>query len=297
MTADPIDVAAEFTARLERSALTERTVDAYGRYATQFCEWLDEQGPQYAGALSDEHLRDYAARDWRRHLIDRGASAATITLALTSVGRLYQHLGMGKPRLRGVRSRAGQPTPKALSADEQVWVMRAAQRRGPRDLALVAVGMFAGLRVAEIVGLDRDDVWVSERKGTVQVRHGKGTTMRSVPLPSQAREAVAPWLLERARIVTADQALFVATRGAPARLTTRAVQKVVTKIGEDAKLEQPLSPHMLRHTCATNMLHRGADLPTVGLVLGHASLDTTRIYTNPTAEWTEQAMEAVTIDY
>lgn len=296
---DPRLVAEEFHRYLSRTGLAENTVGAYSQYAGQYCAWLAAQGEPYERALRDEDYRDWAVRDWRRTLIEQHRAPATVDLALTAVKQLYQHLGLGPPKLRATQGRF-RTAPKALTVDEQKWVLRAAEKRGPRDLALVTVGMMAGLRLGEITALDVWDVRILERVGQVQVRHGKGARSRTVPLNRQAREALAGWLRVRAGWGADTDAVFLAraSRGRPPRrIDDRTVQHALSRIKVAAGVEV-LSPHVLRHTFATNLLQSGAaDLVTVRDLLGHESVETTAIYTRPSGERMGQVVDALTVDY
>lgn len=296
---NPRDVAEGFHLFIARSALAETTVTKYTAYVNQFCGWLAEQGPEYTGALTDEWIRDYAVTDWRRTLVDKGLSASTVDLAVTAVGQMYRHLGMQPPRVKHTHAKL-RTAPKALSVDEQRWVLRAAQQRGPRDLALVQLGLGAGLRVGEIITLDVFDLRILERKGTVEVRHGKGGKRRQVPLNRPVRETMTAWMAERQRWGADTDAVFLSRGGKvrrPGRISDRTVQHIVKQVGEKAGLKEPLSPHILRHTCARTMIETGSDLVTVQRVLGHSSVTTTSIYTQPTPEYIADALEATAVDY
>lgn len=159
--------------------------------------------------------------------------------------------------------------------------------RAARDAALVGLMVFAGLRVAEVCALDFGDVEISERKGLVYVRSGKGDKARKVPISSEGRRLLAAWLEMRQ---VDGGALFVGDRGE--RMTTRAVQKRFQRIAEAAGIEG-LTPHVLRHTCAKRMVDAGRPLTEVKAILGHAKLDMTERYVKPGLEDLERAVEAI----
>lgn len=130
------------------------------------------------------------------------------------------------------------------------------------------------------------------------VRSGKGDAYREVALDAEAREALDGWLMERqARFGEEDEdtALFVGREGR--RLTTRAVDLVVRRLGEEANLEAPLSAHVLRHTCLTNLVRNGNDLVMVAEIAGHKRLETTRRYSLPSEADREAAMEGIRVDH
>ncbi|WP_151528528.1 MULTISPECIES: tyrosine recombinase XerC [Corynebacterium] len=145
-----------------------------------------------------------------------------------------------------------------------------------RDRALLELLYASGMRVAELCALDRENLDIPAGKATVT---GKGNKQRVVPFGAPARRALREWL-ERGRPQLAqskETALFVGVRGR--RIDQRQVRRVVEALTLEAGLA-PLSPHEIRHSAATHMLDGGADLREVQELLGHASLQTTQIYTH-----------------
>jgi site-specific recombinase XerD len=177
--------------------------------------------------------------------------------------------------------------PRALEADEMRRLLRAAQHRpglsGPRaasyeDLLLhfvLATLFTTGLRVGELVSVQLDQV--SLREGAIQVR-GKGNRERRVYLTGrQALTLFGRFLEARRRIAGVSDRLFLTAQGTP--LTTQHVRKSLRRLGERAGLTRRVTPHMLRHTAATQLLEAGVDTRFVQRLLGHASIATTQIYT------------------
>lgn len=142
---------------------------------------------------------------------------------------------------------------------------------GLRNTAIIAVGVYAGLRVAELAHLDRADVDLEVL--TVLVRQGKGNKDRMVPLNVVAGVAVIDYLAQRE---DEDPALFVSRLGR--RISTKAIRDLVKTLGQDSGLKKNISPHKLRHTFATLTLAKGADVRVVQELLGHESLATTEGY-------------------
>lgn len=145
-----------------------------------------------------------------------------------------------------------------------------------RDRAILEVLYSCGLRAAELVGMNLTDIDLSREE--IKVR-GKGRKERIVPLGKAAQNAVASYLRERS---SAAPALFVNYLGN--RLTTRSLQRIVRKHLIKIAQAQGTNPHILRHTFATHLLERGADLRAVQELLGHASLSTVQIYTHLTTQ-------------
>jgi site-specific recombinase XerC len=167
---------------LARQSLAPRTRQEYRRWVRLFCAWLGDGADERAlGAdpLVDLAARDYAARDFKRFLkSERALGAASVNLGLAAVDHFYRHLGVGRANVR--RESLPQSAPRALSGEDQRLLLRAAERAGERDRALVVLMVFAGLRIGETVALDVEDVAIATRKGVVVVRSGKGDAYREV---------------------------------------------------------------------------------------------------------------------
>jgi site-specific recombinase XerD len=193
--------------------------------------------------------------------------------------------------VRGVRQiPAG---PRYLTRKEQYALLRAlekdlaeAKRRYPRrwrgrqrDVSLVLLLLNTGLRLQEMLNLQKEDVTLSARKGQVLVRQGKGSKQRSVPLNKEARQALEAWLAVRP--VQPHSYLWAAVEAATEKpLSSRSVQRALKRYAHAAQLTE-LSPHVLRHTFAKNLVDAGVGLEKVAALLGHASLNTTRMYITP----------------
>lgn len=178
--------------------------------------------------------------------------------------------------------RAGRHLPHFLSTEQIVTLLEsppANEPLGVRDRAILETLYSAGLRVAELVGLNRAD-W--DRDGGVVKVRGKGRKERIAPIGQYAAKAITNWLELREpspRLKPADQdALFLNKNGT--RITTRSIGRMLEKYLAITGLDQLTTPHTLRHTFATHLLDGGADLRSVQELLGHKSLTTTQIYTH-----------------
>jgi site-specific recombinase XerD len=177
---------------------------------------------------------------------------------------------------------------------EQRRLLRIAERAKARDRAVVVVLLYTGLRLAELIALDVDDVKTSARKGLVVVRSGKGDAYREVPLNALVRQVLDEWLAERkTRAAEGERAAFVGRSGR--RLSKRSVDDVVRGLGKDAGVQ--LSAHILRHTFLTRMVRQGSDLVLVAELAGHRRLETTRRYSLPSDIDRLLAVENLQIDY
>ncbi len=244
---------------LERAPLATRTKDAYGQHVDAYGAWLVARGVE--DALGDPRARDYAARDFKRHLkVDRGWKPASVNLALAAVDHFNRFLGLGPANVK--REPLSRAAPRALPEDQQRDLLRAAEASKSRDRAIVTLLLYTALRLGELVALDVDDVSISARKGLLVVRSGKGDVYREVPLNPSCRDAVDGWLKERrTRAVDGEQALFVGPRGR--RLSARAVDMAVRAVAGRAGLA--LSAHTLRHYVDGWVMWPAGVFPLLGL--------------------------------
>jgi len=193
--------------------------------------------------------------------------------------------------------------PRWLDKHEQFALQRAiekdlqlAQLRYPRryvtrrrDASLILFLLHTGLRLSEVVALELNDVQISERKGSVLVRRGKGNKERSVPLNSEARKALQEWLAIRPQ--GSDAFVWIAVEAsAEDGISGRTVQRILQRYAQDAELQE-LTPHILRHSFAKNLANKNVGLEKIAALLGHASLNTTRIYVTPDTRDLERAVE------
>jgi site-specific recombinase XerD len=245
--------------------------------------------------LGQRRARDWAVRDYRTHLLTVAKRApTTINNTLAAIDDFYTRRGLGP----ATADRLDLPThaPRALDAKAALRWLRAIQDHpAPRDRVLALLPFYAGLRIAEAVGLDVDDVRLSARKGTLRV-HGKRATLRELPIHPQLRTDLQLWLDERPDWPGAQTspALLLNRRGT--RLTTRGASTIFRTIATTAGLDDSITAHIGRHTFATTLIRGGTDLVTVAEMLGHARLDTVRTYTRPTAEDRAKALNLLPTD-
>ena len=283
---------------LERQPLSANTKKAYAARAGRYLDWLaGTPTAEYGNPLGEAHARDYAARDFKSHLKTVGkAKPSSVNLSLAAIDNLYRYLGLGRPDVR--REELPRSAPRALSPGDQRRFLRAVERcASARDRAIATLFFYSALRLQELARLDVGDVAISARRGRVTVRSGKGDAYREVALNAAVREALDRWLTER-RTSPGDadgETLFLGRRGK--RLTSRAVDLIVRRLGEEANLDAPLSAHVLRHTCLTNLVRNGNDLVMVAEIAGHKRLETTRRYSLPSEADREAAMEGIRVEH
>ena len=264
--------------------LAKNSLEAYRRDMTGLGLWLSERGGGNLYTVTAADLNAYAAA---RHA-DSKATSANRRLAVFK--RFYQ-LALRQNRINDdpcLRMRAAkqpQRFPKVLSEAQVVALLQApdsANALGLRDRTMLELMYASGLRVTELVLLKTIEVSLNE--GVLRVT-GKGNKTRLVPFGEEAGYWIERYLGEaRAAILAgqSDDALFVTARGGP--MTRQMFWVLVKKHALRADIHAPLSPHTLRHAFATHLLNHGADLRVVQLLLGHADISTTQIYTHVARE-------------
>jgi integrase/recombinase XerC len=240
--------------------------------------------------LGERHLRQISPLDIRRFLADqsqRRYAKRTIARRLSCVRSFFRFLcreGLltNNPAAVVPTPRLERRLPHFLDEEQMTRLLEAppADRwQGQRDRAVFETLYSTGMRVSELVGLNLNDV--DEISDTVIVR-GKGKRERLCPIGKTALQAIQRYLAHRPRRVKVPAAMFVSQKGT--RLTARHVDRLLQRYARQAALPIPISPHSLRHSFATHLLDRGADLRSVQELLGHQSLSTTQIYTHVTPQ-------------
>ena len=274
--------------RVERR-LSANTLDAYRRDLDKLDEF---SGKQPLAALDTGDLQRFLTHLHRRGLAFR--SIQRITSAVRGAFAFWQAEGLiERDPTEGITvARALPGLPRYLSPDEVERLLAAPDDSplGLRDRAMLEMLYATGLRVSELVGLRTTDVVVArdERPGYVTVI-GKGDKARIVPYGDVAAATLDVWMAEgRPRVLGAgtpkggSSSLFVTARGGA--MTRQRFWQIVRTRGEQAGIPRRFSPHVLRHSFATHLLERGADLRSLQQMLGHASISTTQIYTHVTEE-------------
>ncbi len=270
-------------AAVERG-LSPRTIEAYARDLARFADYLESRGVRRIAGVERRHVSGFA-QSLERHALGARSRAR----ALVAVRRLLRHFGaLGTLRedpTEGVANPGFErPLPRILRPDESALLIEAAGTEVPlgiRDRAMLEVLYGAGLRVSELVALCLSGV---DRRGGLLRVMGKGRKERIVPLGAPALESLDRYLDEgRPLLARASRrpcdAVFLSRRG---RAMTR--QNFFVRIRAVARRAgipvERVSPHVLRHAFATDLLEGGADLRAVQSMLGHADLSTTQIYTH-----------------
>lgn len=266
--------------------LSMNTVRSYLIDLTDLADYLQQEGEVSIDQLTIHDLRGWLAANYERNLAPatiarRAAAIRTFTLWAHQRKQLAVDVGA-----QLVSPKVGKKLPSILRVDQASELLNnlsssADDPQAIRDSAMLEIMYAAGIRVAELVGLDIDDIDFSRNVLAVT---GKGNKQRYVPLGIPAMKALVIYLNEaRPNLITKNSgaALFLGLRGK--RIDQRVVRAVVAQVLADNELLD-IGPHGFRHSAATHLLEGGADIRSVQELLGHASLATTQRYTHVASE-------------
>lgn len=272
--------------KLERR-LGSNTIQAYSRDLAKYVDFMLSIDKDNAADVSGEDVSAFLVE-----LAAKGLAAKSRARTTSAVKRFYAYLikqkhlennpasDIGTPRL-------GRKLPNVLSEEEVVRLINATEGDSllaKRDKAILELLYGCGLRASELCDLDLASI--DSVAGYIRIL-GKGNKERIVPLGEVAAEACENYLLqirpELYRATSSTQALFISFRGK--RLTRDALNKLIEKYALIAGITRQISPHVLRHSFATHLLERGADLRSVQAMLGHTDIGTTEIYTHLDREY------------
>ena len=264
--------------------LVPNTLAAYRRDLTLYANWLFESSQRTLNETREADLRGYAVA---RHA---GSKASSTNRRLTVFKRYFrwalrEHLLGADPTLKLLTARQPMRVPKVLSEAQVEALLDAPDVDTPlglRDRTMLELMYASGLRVTELVTLK--SVHVSLDEGALRVT-GKGSKERLVPFGEEAHAWIRRYISQsRPSILKgqASDALFVTARGGA--MTRQMYWKLIKQHALRSGVRVPLSPHTLRHAFATHLLNHGADLRAVQMLLGHADISTTTIYTHVARE-------------
>jgi integrase/recombinase XerC len=266
------------------------TIRAYGTDLGQFAGFLRKGRPRLLQSVSK--IDPLVIRAFLAHLHELRESRATVARKLACLKSFFRYLVrqgvIAQNPARPIRSpKQARKLPRLLSEKEVVALLETPEPgtlKGTRDRAILELLYATGMRVGEMVGLDLAAVDLSER--TILV-YGKGRKERQVLFGDKAHDAILAYLAARRAAKgkgsgRGTDALFVNARGT--RLSDRSVRRILDARLKECALKHKISPHGLRHSFATHLLDRGADLRAIQELLGHASLSTTQRYTHVSTE-------------
>jgi len=258
--------------------LSAHTDSNYRRDLELFAKYCDRQQIDDWTRLDSQHIRSFAAAEFRR-----GQSPRTIQRRLSALRSfcnflIRESVLKANPAVGVQAPKASKRLPQTVDADQMARLLafRTDDELSVRDKAIMELFYSSGLRLSELVNLDLGDIDLRDR--TVRVV-GKGNKARVLPVGRFAIEALTAWLRERGAVATAGEtALFVSKRGG--RLLQRAIQMRIERWVRAQGLGIHMHPHMFRHSFASHLLESSQDLRAVQELLGHANISTTQIYTH-----------------
>lgn len=275
----------DYLSVLRATGKSKETIKTYQSQLNKFMTWLEING----NTTDSKQITSIDAVEYRTYLQEvRKLKPASINTALAAIESFCKwmmeeghidHNPLAKVKnVEEVKS-----PPKWLEKSEKYRLIRTVlQEKSKRNQAIVFTMLLAGLRVSELVSLTPEDIYLSERKGTLTVI-GKGNKRRTVPIPQELRECLSSYLMDNAGL----RWLFASQRGE--QISVKGVQHLCATIGEKAKIN--LTPHILRHTYCHDLVNKGIRIEIVAQLAGHASIETTRIYTQPGEQELQTAVE------
>lgn len=278
---------------------------AYRRDLARYAAFLREHGVTTLAGIGEDTVTAYvhhlqSLRDDDGNPVLAPSSIARGLVAVRSFHRFLvaEGVAVADPSDQVGAPRVPQGIPKALAEDEVERLLAAVEGADPlarRDRAILELLYGTGIRISELVGLDLDALDLENSTARVL---GKGSKERVVPIGRAALGALDDYLRNsrlglrptRPRRTSDADAVFLNARGG--RISRQGCWKIVHAAGERAGLGERLSPHVLRHSCATHMLDHGADIRVVQELLGHASVSTTQVYTKVSPDRLRSVYEA-----
>lgn len=252
----------EFREHLRTEKRSKGTVKQYCHIVANMLAHLNVKPQQIT--------RDDLAR-YKAHLaIEKNYSKNTLYTTIKGIQAFFRFLGLDVAEGLAPPKR-GERMPRYISESEAHALLEAA-RENKRDYAILKMLAYTGLRVSELCILNIDDVDLNEK--IVSVKSGKGDKDRIVVLDDTTIAALKEYLLGKENM---NGALFETMRG---RISPISVQRIVRHYANSAGIQKKVTPHVLRHTFATALLRRGADIRIIQKLLGHSSIATTQIYTH-----------------
>lgn len=280
----------QFIKHLQQQDRAEKTVKGYISDLKSFARWFHQSNGE---ELTEKNLTPTDVREYRQWLVGHDATPSTINRHLATLRVFAQASGIPID-VKGVEEQG--LAPRWLDRKEQAALVRETEKainaaqtepakiQAIRDKAIIIILLNSGLRISELCALSVKDIELTDRKGRLIVRQGKGGKHRDVPLNSIARDALKTWM----KVHVNGEWLFSGKRGD--RLSPSGVYRRLAELARRANIED-VSPHTLRHTFSKNLVDSGVGLERVATLLGHTNLNTTRIYTTPGRRDLEKAVE------
>ncbi len=266
----------EFRRYMIKGGKSQNTVNTYTQNAQLFVEWLE----QITNEKFNGKILEMDASEYSRYLSDiKKQSLNTIKAKLTAVQKFSEYLAsIGiMPDIK-VQQKKGisEPEVEILEKNDVYKYLRYVKNTGNKlNIAIIVLLLNTGIRESELCNIELSDVTISDRKGVIIIRSGKGNKYREIPLNVDARNALNDYILNARPSDAETEKVFIGQRGA---LTRNGIYKIVNKMGIKA-IGKNVYPHMLRHQCFTSMAKNPEiDLKTISSLAGHSSIELTMKY-------------------
>ena len=265
--------------------LSENTRESYGRDVAKFLDFADRTGVRRVEDIEYGDVLDFLTS-----LKEKGANPKSVARCIVSIKQLFKYLQIEKilkedPTKHISTPKMKKSIPGVISLSEVEKILAAPDEsaaEGLRDSAMLEVLYATGIRVSELISLKLNDV--NFELGFAVV-YGKGSKERMVPMGEKARDKLREYMRDSRPALLGQReskSLFVTRRGGG--MTRQGFWKIVKKYSALSGVSRDISPHTLRHSFATHLLERGADLRTIQVMLGHSDISTTQIYTHVETE-------------
>ncbi|MGH9378111.1 MAG: site-specific tyrosine recombinase XerD [Terriglobia bacterium] len=275
--------------RVEKG-LSENTISSYRRDLMKFAKFAGARPP---GEIGRDDIRKFM-----KSLYDNGLGARSVARHLVSLRNFFRFLLKEGQLDRDVTAEIDAPQigvslPKHLAADEVDALLRQPDPSTPgglRDKAMLELLYATGMRVSELVSLRSADL--DQNMGILRCL-GKGNKERLIPVGKSALSAVETYLRHgRSQFLKRGETPYLFLNHQGRRLSRVGFWKIISRYGRTAAIAIPITPHVVRHSFATHLLERGADLRSIQLMLGHSDISTTQIYTHVIKERLKQVYQA-----
>ena len=242
--------------------MSSHTIKMYKYFVKKYLEWAD--------VLSLESVKKFL----RHLLLDLEYKNNSIYLATMALKKFFE--SMGKKEISSLIEPPKRPKnlPRYLNEREIGAILKKAKETNIRDYLILAILAYTGMRVSELCNLNVEDIDTVRR--VIHIRGGKGSKDRIVIIPHHLSDELEQYIRKNNML---SGPLFPG-RGVNKRITSRTVQRITKKYAEMCNITKNVTPHVFRHSFATNMLRRGADIRYIQRLLGHSSLSTTEVYTH-----------------
>lgn len=294
----------DFKEQMKKEDLSQATINSYVINVELYKKYMEEK----MGYFSPGEILDMDIKEYKSFLLNvKKEKPGTINKKLITLSKYCEFLvnerileknpaaGVGKIKIQKIKS-----SPKVLSKNDLFRFKREFYKENNlRDIAIFEILYNTGIRVSELCDIEyyqeesqnqKSDFNLSDRKGELTIRSGKGSKHRSVPLNVDARKAISDYLEVRpdTRAIPERNKLIQGERG---NLNRQAINKIIKKYSNRAGFENSIHPHSLRHQLGRDLIRNGSDIISVAEILGHSDINTTRRYTLPTEEEKINALE------